>query len=117
MPTGNYTLEEFRDQLKKFGSMKQVLGKIPGLGSLLDSNPDVDPEGEISQIEAMIDSMTLEERRNPDKIDRNRRSRIAAGSGCEPSDVSYLVEQFLGMAGKMQLMPNKTQRMAHDMQP
>ena len=107
MRKGKYTLEEFRDQLKqikKLGSMKQVLGMIPGLGSLLDSNPDVDPEDEMSQIEAMINSMTPDERRNPDKIDRSRRGRIAAGSGCEPSDVSHLVKQFQGMAGKMQQM-------------
>src|ERR1700722_2025318 len=107
MRKGQFTLEEFRDQfkqIKRLGSMKQILGMIPGLGGLLDSNPDVDPEQELKGIEAMINSMTPDERRNPSKIDRGRRNRIAAGSGTEPSDVHHLIKQFQSMAPMMQQM-------------
>jgi signal recognition particle subunit SRP54 len=107
MRKGQFTLEEFRDQfkqIKKLGSMKQILGMIPGLGGLLDQNPDVDPEHELKGIEAMINSMTKDERRNPSKIDRSRRNRIARGSGTEPSDVHQLIKQFQGMSGMMQQM-------------
>jgi signal recognition particle subunit SRP54 len=107
MRKGKFTLEEFRDQfkqIKRMGPMKQILGMIPGLGNMLDSNPDVDPEAEINRIEAMINSMTPDERRNPDRIDRSRRNRIAGGSGTEPSDVHQLIKQFQGMASTMQQM-------------
>jgi signal recognition particle subunit SRP54 len=107
MRKGKFTLEDFRDQFKqirRMGPMKQIMGMIPGLGGMLDSNPDVDPEQEINRIEAMINSMTPDERRNPDKIDRSRRNRIAGGSGTEPSDVHQLIKQFQGMSGMMQQM-------------
>ena len=109
MRKGQFTLEEFRDQfkqIKKLGSMKQILGMIPGLGGLLDTNPDVDPEQELKGIEAMINSMTPDERRNPNKIDRSRRNRIAAGSGTEPAEVHHLIKQFQSMARMMQQMAN-----------
>jgi signal recognition particle subunit SRP54 len=109
MRKGKFTLEDFRDQFKqirRIGTMKQIFGMIPGLGGMLDANPDVDPEQEINRIEAMIGSMTPDERRNPDKIDRSRRNRIATGSGTQPSDVHQLIKQFQGMSGMMQQMSN-----------
>ena len=107
MRKGKFTLEDFRDQFKqirRMGPMKQIMSMIPGLGGMLDTNPDIDPEQEINRIEAMINSMTPDERRNPDKIDRSRRNRIAGGSGTEPSDVHQLIKQFQGMSGMMQQM-------------
>jgi signal recognition particle subunit SRP54 len=107
MRKGKFTLEDFRDQFKqirRMGPMKQIMSMIPGLGGMLDTNPDVDPEQEINRIEAMINSMTPDERRNPDKIDRSRRNRIAGGSGTEPSDIHQLIKQFQGMSGMMQQM-------------
>ena len=63
--------------------MKQIFGMIPGLGGMLDSNPDVDPEGEINRIEAMIGSMTPRRTPQPrqDLNPQPRRNRIASGSG------------------------------------
>jgi len=107
MLKGKFTLEQFRDQLRqihKLGPIRQVLGMIPGLGNMLDSNPDVEPEEDMRRIEAIINSMTPDERRNPDRIDRSRRNRIATGSGTEPSDVGHLIKQFQGMSGMMQQM-------------
>ena len=59
-------------------------------------------EQEINRIDAMIGSMTPDERRNPDKIDLTRRNRIANGSGTQPSDVHELITQFQGMSSLMQ---------------
>ena len=58
----------------------------------------------MNRVKAMIQSMTLDERQNPDKIDRSRRNRIARGSGTDPADVNDLLKQFKGMSGMMQKM-------------
>jgi signal recognition particle subunit SRP54 len=64
----------------------------------------MDPDQDIGRIRAMIQSMTLDERRNPDRIDRSRRHRIAQGSGTDPAEVHDLLKQFDGMSGMMQKM-------------
>ncbi|MEZ5950127.1 MAG: hypothetical protein R3C12_13135 [Planctomycetaceae bacterium] len=64
----------------------------------------MNPDKEIGRMEAMISSMTPEERRNPDLIDRSRRNRIARGSGTDPVEIGNLVKQFNSMAGIMQKM-------------
>lgn len=110
MMQGKFTLEDFRSQMqqiKRLGSMRDILKMIPGMGGLLDmmgSNPDMNPEEDMSRMEAMISSMTKDERANPKIIDRSRRNRIARGSGTEPSDINKLVKEFDTMSGMMKEM-------------
>jgi signal recognition particle subunit SRP54 len=92
---GDFTLDDFRkqfEQLKKMGPMKDVLGKMPGMAEMIPE--DEDPETAFRRIQGMIDSMTKQERRNPDVIDIGRRRRIAAGSGTEPHEVKQFIGQF-----------------------
>jgi signal recognition particle subunit SRP54 len=93
-----FTLEDYRDQLqqvKKMGSLEQVLSMIPGLGA---SARDVDTEAgerEMRRAGAIIDSMTPLERREPSVINGSRRKRIARGSGTRVEDVNRLLKQFV----------------------
>jgi signal recognition particle subunit SRP54 len=92
---GDFTLDDFRkqfEQLKKMGSMKEVLSHMPGMSEMIPD--DEDPETAFRRIQGMIDSMTKQERRNPDVIDIGRRRRIAAGSGTEPHEVKQFIGQF-----------------------
>jgi signal recognition particle subunit SRP54 len=102
---GKFTLTDFRDQMrqvKKLGSMGDIMKMIPGMGALA-GNPDMgDADEELRRVEGIINSMTPRERDNPDLIDNNRRRRIAKGCGVEASDVNDLLKQFKMMAGVMQ---------------
>jgi signal recognition particle subunit SRP54 len=103
---GDFTLDDFRpqlEQLKKMG-MKDVLGSIPGVGDMVPEGED--PEKALTRIQGMIDSMTREERRNPDVIDINRRRRIASGSGTEPHEIKQFLTQFDQMRVIMKQMAN-----------
>ncbi len=87
------TLQDFLEQLlklKKLGPLRKLLALIPGLARLAR---EVD-EGEIATAEAILKSMTLDERRHPEIIEAARQRRIAAGAGCSPKDVEALLEQF-----------------------
>src|SRR5262249_35831627 len=98
---GKFDLNDFRQQIgqmKKMGSVKELLGKIPGLNQMADDLEGVDADGEVRRIQGIIDSMTPDERRDPHRIDISRRRRIAAGAGVDPADVSGLVKQFDAMA-------------------
>src|SRR5262245_22267189 len=91
---GEFTLEDFRmqmDKMKQLGSMREILGHLPGASELPDF---AGSDEEVVRLQGIIDSMTPDERRNPDKIDMSRRRRIAAGSGTEPHDVNQLLKQF-----------------------
>ncbi|MBV9125122.1 MAG: signal recognition particle protein [Planctomycetes bacterium] len=91
---GDFTLEDFRlqfDQLKKMG-MRDVISRMPGMSDMIPEGED--PEKALTRIQGMIDSMTKEERRNPDLIDLGRRRRIAEGSGTEPHEVKQFLNQF-----------------------
>jgi signal recognition particle subunit SRP54 len=90
-----FTLEDFREQIReirKMGPLKEILSMIPGLGSSLRS-VDID-EKELIKIEAIINSMTPEERRKPQIINASRKRRIAMGSGTTVQDVNRLLRQF-----------------------
>ena len=104
---GKFDLNDFRQQIvqmKKMGSVKDLMGKIPGLSQMTGDLDSLDADGEVKRIQGMIDSMTPDERRDPNKIDIPRRRRIAAGSGVEPADVSSLVKQFDAMAAVVKQM-------------
>ena len=91
-----FTLEDFYDQLqqlKKMGSMDQLLGMIPGMNKAIPKGVQVD-EKSLVKTEALINSMTPEERRRPRIIDGSRRRRIAMGSGTSVQDVNRLLKQF-----------------------
>jgi signal recognition particle subunit SRP54 len=90
-----FTFDDFLNQmqaLKKMGPMSQVLGMLPGMGKLPANIGDVDDQ--LPRIEAIIRSMTMEERNNPVIIKGSRRSRIARGSGTSIQEVNKLVKQF-----------------------
>jgi signal recognition particle subunit SRP54 len=92
-----FTLGDYRDQLaqvRKMGSLDQVLGMIPGLGSAARDVDTTEGEREMRRAGAIIDSMTPLERREPSVINGSRRKRIARGSGTRVEDVNRLLKQF-----------------------
>lgn len=102
LATETFTLEDFLEQMqqmKKMGSMKKMLGMLPGMGSMKDQLENFD-EREIDRTEAIIRSMTPGERRNPKVLNGSRRLRIARGSGMTVTDVNQLVQRF-DQAAKM----------------
>ena len=104
---GDFTLQDFRDQfaqMRKMG-MRNVMGMMPGMSDMLDDLED-DPEAALRRIQGMIDSMTPEERRDPDRIDLSRRRRIARGCGCEPHEVKKFIDQFAVVRQMMRQMMN-----------
>ena len=102
MRTQTFTLDDFLNQIKqvrKMGPISQLLGMIPGMGAQL-KNVDID-ETQIDRVEAMILSMTMKERTNPEIINASRRRRIANGSGMQVQDVNRLLKQFEEMKKMM----------------
>src|SRR3954447_22470612 len=95
-----FTLEDFRDQLRtlrKMGPLESIIGMIPGMGNikqLAENKPD---EKQLGRVEAMISSMTDAERRNHQLINGSRRKRIAKGSGTSVEEVNRLLKQFIEM--------------------
>jgi signal recognition particle subunit SRP54 len=95
-----FTLEDFRDQLRtirRMGPLESIIGMIPGMGNikqLADNKPD---EKQLGRIEAIISSMTDIERRNHQVINGSRRKRIAKGSGTTVEEVNRLLKQFIEM--------------------
>jgi len=100
-----FTLEEFLvqlQQIKRMGSMNSLLEMIPG-GKKLASQVDAEKaEKELKRVEAIIHSMTIQERRNPALLNGSRRKRIANGSGTTVTDINRLMKQFLEMKKMMQ---------------
>jgi signal recognition particle subunit SRP54 len=95
MAKGSFGFDDFLKQMqavKKMGGIKDMLKMMPGMGEQID---DLDLDGaELKQMEAIVHSMTLQERRDPELIESSRRRRIAAGAGVEVHDVSGLVKTF-----------------------
>ena len=95
MRKGQLTLEDFLEQMRqvrRMGPIQNIIGMLPGMPKEL-KNAEIE-DGEIDKIEAIICSMTVEERRDPSKINGSRRMRIARGSGTTTSDVNGLLKQF-----------------------
>jgi signal recognition particle subunit SRP54 len=123
---GQFTLEDFRDQMVKFarpGLMQKMMGLLPGMGQLREMMGNEDATSEVRRLVGIVDAMTPAERRDPKAIDPSRRRRIAGGAGVAPQQVSELVKQFetmkpymTGMAGmtggdRMQMMNDLKDRM------
>lgn len=99
-----FTLEDFLDQLhqiKKMGPLEQIMGMVPGMNKLKGMQVD---EGALVKTEAIIQSMTKDERRKPHIINGSRRKRIATGSGTSVQDVNRLLKQFQMMQKMMKQM-------------
>ena len=100
-----FDFEDFKTQLqqiKKMGNIKDLMGMIPGVGKQIK---DVDiNDDSFKGIEAMINSMTMQERRNPDLINPNRKLRIAKGAGIDIAELNAFLKQFEQMKGMMKMM-------------
>ena len=103
--TDSFGFDDFMNQIqqiKKMGNMKDLMGMIPGMGKAM-KDIDIDDDA-FMHIEAMINSMTLAERQQPDIINGSRRKRIAMGSGRTVQDVNNLLKQFGDMRKMMKMM-------------
>ncbi len=109
MRRDQFTLEDFLKQMKqvrKMGPLSGILGMLPGMGAMKQlKNADID-ERELDRVEAIILSMTPQERAHPGLINGSRRKRIAAGSGTKVQQVNNLVKQFDQMKVMMKAMAN-----------
>ena len=102
--TQKFDLEDFLKQLqtiKKMGPLGSILKMIPGMGDIGDLAP---AEKEMKKVEAIIQSMTKQERKRPEILKAERKQRIAKGSGTEVSDVNKLLKQFEQMKGMMKML-------------
>ncbi len=119
-----FTLDDFRDQLRtmrRMGSMKELMGMLPGVDSNLLKNAKVD-EKQFNRIDAIISSMTRDERQNHNLLNGSRRQRIAIGSGVAVNDVNRLMKQFTQMRKMMSKLsktqdPRKAMQMMRNMMP
>jgi len=105
-----FTLEDFRDQLvqiRKMGSLQDILGMIPGLGRMKGVKDTMPDEKELVRITAIIDSMTRQERANYLIIEGSRRKRIARGSGTSVQEVNRLLKNYIEMRKMMKRMTGK----------
>ncbi|WP_294964396.1 signal recognition particle protein [Sulfurimonas sp.] len=102
---GKFNFNDFLEQMesmKKMGSMKSIMGMIPGMGNMSKALKDFDMENssELKNIKSMVSSMTLKERENPDLLNNSRKGRIAKGCGLETVEINRMIKQFKN-AGKM----------------
>lgn len=114
-----FTLEDFLDQMqqvKKMGSLKDIIGMIPGLNTLSASSMEID-DSALSSVEAIIRSMTAQERQKPQIINGSRRKRIARGSGTSVQEVNRLLNQFAQMQKMFKRMNKPGKRKMPGMAP
>ena len=102
---GKFNYNDFLEQMesmKKMGSMSSLMGMIPGMGNMSKAIKDFDFENssELKNIKAMVSSMTLKERENPELLNNSRKQRIAAGCGLTQVEINRMIKQFKN-AGKM----------------
>ena len=107
--------------MRKMGSMKDVIGMLPGMNSSAMKDVNVD-DNKLVHIEAIISSMTSKERQNHKLINGSRRRRIAKGSGTSVNEINRLMKQFVQMRKMMQKLvkvsnPGKAMRMMKDLIP
>ncbi|MGH9281044.1 MAG: signal recognition particle protein [Acidimicrobiales bacterium] len=105
LTTGQFTLEDFLEQMqqiKKMGPLQSLVGMLPGVPKEL-KNAEIG-DNEIARVEAIIRSMTPEERRDPTIMNGSRRLRVATGSGTDTTDVNQLLKQFKEMQKMMRLL-------------
>jgi len=110
MRKADFNLEDFlaqMQQVKKMGSMQSILGMMPGMSGV--QLPD-DSEKQMKRTEAIILSMTLQERRKPAILNGNRRIRIANGAGVKVLEVNQLLKQFEQMQKLMKMMKGGNQK-------
>ena len=110
MASGDFTLDDFKTMMEKVakpGLMGKMMGLMPGMGQFKDVLESDEAAGGIRQTIGAINSMTMEERRNPKLIDAQRRTRIATGAGVQTPVVSQLIKQFDVMKPLMQGMAGK----------
>lgn len=108
MQKGNFDLEDFLEQLnqiKKLGPLENLIKMIPGAKKMGLNNVNINPK-DLAHIEAIIQSMTPEERKNPDILKASRKIRIAKGSGRSVEEVNRLLKQFEEMKKMMKMMKN-----------
>lgn len=106
--TNKFDFDDFLKQIKmikKMGSLRSILGMIPGLSSSI-KNADVD-DNQLVKVEAIVQSMTRKERSNPKILNGSRRKRIAIGSGTSIQDVNRLIKQFADMQKMMKMLNGK----------
>lgn len=114
---GEFTLDDFLNQLKqvrKLGSFQSILGMLPGMGKFKDQLKDIDLDGkEVKHIEAIILSMTPQERANVKILNGSRRKRIAQGAGVKIQDVNRMMKQFADMQKTMKKMKGMNPKKLH----
>ena len=110
-----FDFEDFLDQMEqiqKMGSMDKILGMIPGMGDIKNQLGDVDMNGkEMNRVKAIIQSMTIEERRNPQILNASRKRRIAKGSGTSVQEVNKLIKQLNEMKKMMKMFTSNSKGM------
>ena len=109
MAKGTFDLEDFLaqlNQIKKLGPLENILKMLPGAKKMGLNNVNIDPK-KMAHVEAIVLSMTPEERRNPDILKASRKQRIANGSGTTVAEVNQLLKQFEEMKKMMKMLGNK----------